>query len=56
MILVFFDDGRVIEGQFWATDADLDWAVVKVKGENLPEPIRWGDSRQLSIRRLGCGV
>lgn len=48
-ILVFLDDGRVYEGELWAQDADLDWAVVLVRGANLPPPVRWGDSRQLSI-------
>ena len=49
VILVLFDDGRVLEGQLWAYDVDLDWATVLVRGDNLPEPVRWGDSTKLSI-------
>jgi S1-C subfamily serine protease len=48
-ILVILHDGRVLNGEFWSSDADLDYACVQIEGEDLPPAIDWGDPGAVDI-------
>lgn len=41
-IYVVTNDGALAKGTVWSTEGDLDYAVIKVTGSDLPEPISWG--------------
>ncbi|MHB0885515.1 MAG: trypsin-like peptidase domain-containing protein [Bacillota bacterium] len=55
-ILVILNDGRVLSGKFWADDADLDLAAVRIYGSDLPPVIQWGDPDQHPIGSLVLAI
>ena len=48
MITVAFDDGSIVEGEFFRRDPQLDLAIVRVDHSGL-QPANFGDSEQLKI-------
>ena len=48
MITVAFDDGSIVEGEFFRRDPQLDLAIVRVDHSDL-QPANFGDSEQLKI-------
>ena len=48
MITVAFDDGSIVEGEFFRRDPQLDLAIVRVDHSDL-QPAKFGDSEKLKI-------
>ena len=48
MITVAFDDGSIVEGEFFRRDPQLDLAIVRVDHSGL-QPAKFGDSEKLRI-------
>jgi serine protease Do len=48
-VSVTLKDGREFDAKVLGTDPKTDIAVLKIKADNLPNPVRWGDSEKARV-------